>query len=374
MKNENTGFFSFLDHITFVDDDSSSYEIGIGDEGFSYLDLVSEKRAKQLTFEEKQGRATSAALDGSTRARGKLNIRKVENIDHDAISLDTNLESIIRDIQNRKKKMAFFPIGLAAFVVLLLLWYFLLPNWMARFLVGIWLFPLGFVGLLNLWKLDVSRRRATLKYKFSGSGQAAFDAINDCLGRLSNSQQVLLLNGFRHFEDTRYTGGADKLPEFKETRLDRRSPPLIDLDSSVWHIRANRRDLYFMPDHLMIYDGANIGGISYSQLEFQSAVDATQVREVAKHTNDCKVVGTTYRFVNNDGSPDQRFNNNVDIPIVEYGVFCLAGSGLDMRLYASSQPAGTSAARGFEAMQGLASKPVYRLPRRGGRCCSASPN
>ncbi len=150
-------------------------------------------------------------------------------------------------------------------------------------------------------------------------------------------------------------------PSSRRLVSDRRSPPLIDLESPVWHIRANRRDLYFMPDHLMIYDGANIGGIPYAQLEVRSSVDATQAREAAKQTTDCKVVGTTYRFVNNDGSPDQRFNNNAEIPIVEYGVFSLAGSGLDMRLYASSQPAGTSAAQGFEAMQHLASKPVVKV-------------
>ena len=148
------------------------------------------------------------------------------------------------------------------------------------------------------------------------------------------------------------------LPDFKVVQLGRRAPPLIDLDSPVWHVRADRRDLYFMPDHVMIYDGANIGGVSYSKLELRSALETTQARTVAKQTRDSKVVGTTYRFVNNDGTPDQRFNNNVPIPLLEYGVFCLSGSGLDMRLFASNQNAGVAASRGFEAMQRLAAKPV----------------
>ncbi len=54
-------FFSFLDHLNLIEDDSSRYEVGISDEGFSYLDLVSEKKAR-LTFEEKQNRETGAGF------------------------------------------------------------------------------------------------------------------------------------------------------------------------------------------------------------------------------------------------------------------------------------------------------------------------
>ncbi|MFC1758596.1 TerB family tellurite resistance protein [Planctomycetota bacterium] len=360
MATETTGFFSFLDHLNFVEDDSSSYEIGIGDNGFSYLDRVSEKKAKEVTFAEKQNRSTSAALDGSTGARGKHNIRKVEKIDHDAICLDTNLDDIIRDIQARKKRIAFFPIGVAAFIILFVIWC-MLPDWMARTLSGLLLFPLGLVGLLNLWKLDVSRRHATLTYRFTGGGLAAYQTINSRLEQLSRSQQVLLLTGFKHFDDTRYSGGADRAPDFDLTKIDQRRPPLIEMETPVWHIRANRRDLYFMPDHLMVYDGSQIGGINYSQLDLASRADRAQAREKAIRTHDCTVVGTTYRFVNNDGSPDKRFNNNIEIPILDYGVLCLSGAGLDMRLYASHKNAGTAAASGFDAIRKLAAQPVVQV-------------
>jgi tellurite resistance protein len=357
MPDDSPGFFSFLDHFTFVEDDSSSYEIGIGDEGFSYLDRVSEKKARQITLEEKQRRQTSAALDGSTRAGGKLNIRKMETIDHDAISLDTTLEHIIHDFQDRKKKIALFPIALVTTSVLFLVWCFL-PDWFARFLVGILLFPGAFLALWNSWKLDISRRHAKLTYRFTGDGHAAFQAINQGFERLAASEQLLLLMGRRHFEDTRYSGGSASLPDLKAAQLDRRAPPLIEMDSPVWHIRSDRRDFYFMPDHVMVYDGANIGGIGYSKLEVRSSLDTTQAQGIAKRTRDCTVVGTTYRFVNNDGSPDRRFNNNIEIPLVEYGVFCMSGSGLDVNLYASQQHAGTSASRGFDAIQRIARKPV----------------
>ena len=46
-------FFSFLDHLNMIEDDSSRYEVSVSEEGFSYLDLVSEKNARRLSFGRK---------------------------------------------------------------------------------------------------------------------------------------------------------------------------------------------------------------------------------------------------------------------------------------------------------------------------------
>jgi hypothetical protein len=148
------GFFSFLDDLTYVDDDASSYEIGVGDNGFSYLDMMSPKRARLITFEEKQRRATSAALDGSTRAHGKLNIKKIEDVDHDGLCLDTDLTHILRDIQTRREKVSIFPFAVA-FVMLVFFGWLSLPlfvnyAWILMLMTGVLLFPGGFLLLWNI--------------------------------------------------------------------------------------------------------------------------------------------------------------------------------------------------------------------------------
>jgi tellurite resistance protein len=359
------GFFSFLDDLTYVDDDASSYEIGVGDNGFSYVDMMSPKRGRLITFEEKQRRATSAALDGSTGARGKLNIKKIVEIDHDALCLDTDLAHILRDIQARHEKVSIFPFAVA-FVALVFLVWLLLPlfvdyAWLLMLLTGIFLFPGGFLLLWNVWKLDISRKHLKFKYSFSGSGRKAFDAISESLKNLAASGQVLVLCGLKHFEDTRYSGGAASLPILENTSLGRQRPPLLDLDIDVWHVRAFHKDLYFMPDHLLVFEGARVGGINYTDLRLTSTLHATQARDKAKRTEDCKVVGTTHRFVNLDSSPDQRFNNNIEIPIIEYGVLNLSGAGLDLSFYASRQNSALQAPSGFSAMQRLAALPVEKV-------------
>jgi len=354
------GFFSFLNHLTFVEDDSSKYEIAIEDNGFSYLDMVSEKKARLITFEQKQKRETGAALDGSTRAHGKLNITKIEKIDHDSICFDTDLKSIIADVQARKNRQSLFPIAFAGIGIVIAMMMWLLPTFVGLVLLPASLFA-AFLLLWNVWRLDVSRKHATIKYSFSTNGHAAFEAINSALRKFASSQQVLYYSGQKHFEDTRYSGGAKALPVFELVRLSQAAPPLLEIDMHVWHIRADHKDMYFLPDHLMVCDGGRVGGINYAKLHISTCFQTTQARDVARKTNDCRVVDKTWRFVNNDGTPDQRFNNNITIPIVEYGVLQLSGPGLDMQFYTSLQGASASAPQGFSGMMQLAKKPVVAV-------------
>jgi uncharacterized tellurite resistance protein B-like protein len=348
-------FFSFLDRFTVVEDDSSSYEVGISDDGFSYLDMLSEKKAKQITFEDRQNKQTSAALDGSTGARGKSNIAKVETVNHDSLCFDTDLNKIIKDLQARRNRMRLLPLAASIAFVLFLAW-LLLPT-LLKVITGLIGAPVILLVLFNVWRWDAARKHVRFKYRITGAGQTAFNAINSALGKLASSEQVLYYTGRRHFEDTRYSGGATSLPTFAGIILDHRAPPLLDLDIKVWHIRIHGKDLYFMPDHLLVYDGARIGGISYGRIEISSLFQECQARDIARRTRDCEVVGNTWRFTNKDGSPDKRFNNNSEVPILKYGVLKLAGPNLDMQFFTTLQAASTNAPRGFAPMQNLAKKP-----------------
>jgi len=353
MSGENA-FFSFLDHLTVVDDDSSSYEIEVGNDGFSYLDMLSEKRGKRVSFEDKQRRATSAALDGSTRAGGQSNVSKVDSVDHDAVCFDTDLASIVSDLQQRRNKIPLLPLAAAGAIVILAAVAWLPP--VLRILNWIVLFPALAFALWNVYRLDVSRRHSRFKYTLSGKGSDAFRSINEALEALASSRQVLVRTGTTHFADTRYSGGAESLPAFGRVRLDRKAPPLVEVGLDVWHVRASSRDLYFMPDHLLAFDGGRIGGISYSKLGLSGSLEETQARDIAQRTDDAVVVGQTWRFVNNDGTPDKRFNNNIQVPVIAYGTLRLTAPGLDMEFYTTRQSASTSAPARFDGIKELAGK------------------
>jgi hypothetical protein len=68
---------------------------------------------------------------------------------------------------------------------------------------------------------------------------------------------------------------------------------------------------------LLVYQDRKYGAVSYSALT--AADEPTQFIEADGVPGDAEVVGQTWRFVNRDGGPDRRFNNNRRIPIARYG-------------------------------------------------------
>ncbi len=80
---------------------------------------------------------------------------------------------------------------------------------------------------------------------------------------------------------------------------------------------------------------------------------STRFIEEQRQTSDSNQVGSTWRYVRKDGGPDQRFNNNRQLPIMLYGVVtAVSSSGLNLVLHTSSMPAANSFETSFRTFQG----------------------
>lgn len=364
MANSENSAFSFLNRFTYVDDDASRYEVTIAQEGFSYLDMLSEKSARTLSFAEKQQRDTSAALDGSTGAGGKLNVKKHERINHDDFCADTSLDAILRDIQQRREKFRFFPIAAVLGGIILVTWLSMPLLFSAgglAMLVFFWVPPAIAILLWNVWKLDISRRHVQFQYRFTEAGQAAFDNINSALNAISKSGQNLVFTGRRHFDDTRYSGGAKDLPEFDRIDWNWTQPPLLDLDFKVWQLKLLNRELFFMPDHILVFAGSETGAVPYSSFSVECDSEDTQARDKIRVTKDTKVVGSTWRFVNEDGTPDKRFNANVKVPIITMGVAKFDVGNFKFDLYISDRSVSDRTPEMFHSLKESSKNPQKKI-------------
>jgi hypothetical protein len=74
--------------------------------------------------------------------------------------------------------------------------------------------------------------------------------------------------------------------------------------------------LHFLPDQILIYTG-RYGSISYAQLFIEAR--STRFSEMEPIPSDSRRIDTTWQYVNKSGGPDRRFNNNRQIPVLEYG-------------------------------------------------------
>jgi hypothetical protein len=121
---------------------------------------------------------------------------------------------------------------------------------------------------------------------------------------------------------------------------------------------AGRQTLFLFPDTVLVFDGARVGAVGYSQLLLSAGV-ANFVEE-EQPPRDATVVGQTWRFVNKSGGPDRRFANNRQIPIMAYGAIkWQSHTGLNEENQASRQAVVNSNASEVRAMATI----VSRTPR-----------
>ena len=82
--------------------------------------------------------------------------------------------------------------------------------------------------------------------------------------------------------------------------------------------------MYFFPDVLLIVEGARVGALDYAQLKLLWST--TIFVEDGAVPRDAEIVGHTWRFVNKNGGPDRRFNNNRQLPEARYLQMQLSGA------------------------------------------------
>jgi len=104
---------------------------------------------------------------------------------------------------------------------------------------------------------------------------------------------------------------------------------------------------------LLISDGSIFSEVGYNEVQVEGSLQ--RFVEDGKFPKDSQQVGTTWRFVNVDGGPDRRFNNNRQIPVMLYGeVDISTASGMRWVLQVSRSEAAGRLAADLTALRGAA--------------------
>lgn len=121
-------------------------------------------------------------------------------------------------------------------------------------------------------------------------------------------------------------------------------PPNLATNATVWSIGTRRYKLFFLPDRVLLYEGARYGAISYATLS--TGTSTSHFRETDPVPSDARIVGHTWQYVRKDGGPDRRFGNNRQIPIAQYAYIELTTpNGFKSTLQASNVEAALTFAR-----------------------------
>jgi uncharacterized tellurite resistance protein B-like protein len=213
---------------------------------------------------------------------------------------------------------------------------------------------------LRSWDLD--RRTARIFYDVDDQEVVERIAIANSVGQaLSSATRLWHIFYSVSTDDWKKNAGASALIRRTSIRATVGALPQIGLNIEPWCIPFGPQRLLFLPERLIVWDGKNLAGVPYEDLEISS--ETTRFIEEGTIPKDSQQVGVTWRYVRRDGGPDLRFNNNCQLAILEYGRLQLSSrSGLKVVLQTSAPAAVIGAANVLLALSRRAVRNVEVKP------------
>ncbi len=203
-----------------------------------------------------------------------------------------------------------------------------------------------------------SRSPVHLDYQLDAEDESKHQAIQRSIEAIARCQRLWQVHTFEHTNDWKRNAGANQLLKRSPARAGYGTARSFVANIPVGHLSVKGETLYFLPDMILVQQRGRFGSVAYSNLNCASS--ACSFREEEGVPSDGQVIHTTWRFVNKDGGPDRRFNNNRQIPVVRYGEIALrSGSGLRLAAMTSTASAAETFVAGIRFVQSC--KPVQML-------------
>jgi hypothetical protein len=196
-----------------------------------------------------------------------------------------------------------------------------------------WFMALTFVAAVVLAvyarNSDVLKGTAILNYSLEPEATQNFAKLQARFRQLSACERIWYVYAAGHNADTKRNAGAATSLKRTEIRPQFSRPPKVQCNLELPTLKAGNTTVYFFPDRLLVYDSGGVGAVAYSDLKLEA--QESRFVEDGNVPRDSHQVGTTWQYVNKKGGPDRRFNNNRELPVMQYGAFGFSStSGLNV--------------------------------------------
>jgi hypothetical protein len=193
-------------------------------------------------------------------------------------------------------------------------------------------------GISLAWTVNQEEklsRITDLKYELDDEAKGKFAKLQDALASLTQSACIWRVVSKAPNWDWKRNAGASSIITRKLIKAECLHPPFIKTPISVYGILLDSMQLFFLPDHVYVFQGKRYGAVSYQVLQVHAS--STRFIEDDGVPRDSTVVGHSWQYVRKDGGPDRRFRNNRQIPIAQYGYITLSSqSGMNLHFHVSN--------------------------------------
>ncbi|MBT2623782.1 DUF4236 domain-containing protein, partial [Chryseobacterium sp. ISL-6] len=179
-------------------------------------------------------------------------------------------------------------------------------------------------------QIVIDNSAINIDIQFDDPTKRKYERLYNAFKNLSTSHRIWDITG-AHFQDrVAARSNASTLVNRSEIKIGLKSLPIIKSNyEALYFQNINGADLYFYPTFVLMYtNNQNFAIIGIDELNLIStSVNFTETNAVPR---DSKIIRKTWAKVNKNGTPDKRFKNNYQIPVVLYGrIYLSTSTGLN---------------------------------------------
>lgn len=178
-------------------------------------------------------------------------------------------------------------------------------------------------------------KKINVEYEFDDYGMRRIQMMDQAMSALINNSGTWQVNTIQANSSTKTNAGAARSVEKKPVKFLKKKPFFLKTDAICYYIKLLKDDVYILPDRLIVKGKKGWGVVEYSEMHID--VGNVIFIENGVTPKDAEIVGHTWQYVNKNGSPDKRYNNNRQLPKCNYGTLVFKSeTGLNVIIYISN--------------------------------------
>jgi hypothetical protein len=158
-----------------------------------------------------------------------------------------------------------------------------------------------------------------IDFQIAPDASAVWMRVQEAFEKLARSVCIWDITASRSKRVGHERSIATEIVDRKPTQLSLKELEVINCRFTplCWR-NANGGDMYLYPGFIIVFDhGENFAMLELKDIEY--VFTPARFQEAEKIPADAKRVGTTWRYTNKNGTPDRRYIENPEMPIMLYG-------------------------------------------------------
>ena len=195
-------------------------------------------------------------------------------------------------------------------------------------------FPLLFMIVFTCKMVFKFRNKVKVQYEFDEYGGKEVVLIQNLISALQSNNALWQVNDVFHNQRTKTHAGASQSVSRFPIKVQVKKLAFLKTNAQCYFVKLKKEKLYILPDKMVVINGRKVGAFDLSDMDIVVS-DKQFIENVAP--KDAQILSYSWQYVNKNGTPDKRFNNNRQLPVCRYGTISFkTQQGFNTLIYCSN--------------------------------------